>query len=113
MTAKKKSTKFQKGNKLAKGGKREGAGRKPDELKALIREELLKHGTSAIEVLVKLMKTSKSEEIRFKAARNLADRAGFRDETALGDTAGTGPVKITVSYENRIRPQRQEQDDAD
>lgn len=57
---------FQKGNKLAKGGKRDGAGRKPSEVNAA-REALdAKHGPAAYERLVRIAENDKHPE-QFKA----------------------------------------------
>jgi hypothetical protein len=74
---------------MARGGKREGAGRPPgaaNKATTEVREAAQLHTTAAVETLASIMKTSESDTARIAAANSILDRAvGKPTQTVEGD----------------------------
>lgn len=84
---------------MARGGKREGAGRKsgtsapripvPKEIKLEMRELAREHATAALETLVKVCKMSDSDAARVSAANAILDR-GYGKPLQQIESGGPG-----------------------
>ena len=96
------SGQFQKGNKSASGGKRIGAGRKPDEWKRMF-DSALKSAIEQddlVQVLNSLASQAKAGNVKATALL-LAYLAGKPKETLELTGKGGGPVRITEVTVNK------------
>jgi hypothetical protein len=84
---------------MARGGKREGAGRPKgsvNETTKTIREKAREHTDTALAVLVQIAQASESDAARVSAANALLDRGwGKPSQPVDGDGEG-GPIQVTA-----------------
>ncbi len=93
---------------MARGGKREGAGRKagtsvvqvsvPKEIKLEMRELAREHATAALETLVKICKMSDSDAARVSAANAILDR-GYGKPLQQIESGGAGDFSSMPDHE--------------
>lgn len=84
---------------MARGGKREGAGRPkgaPNKANASLREAAREYTEDALGALVKVLKETDSDAARVSAAREILDRGfGKASQVISGDEDG-GPVQLAT-----------------
>lgn len=81
---------------MARGGKREGAGRKAGAVSQAKRDlaDMAKdHAAEALEVLVAIAKRGESESARVSAANAILDRAYGKPPQAMDHTSSDGSMK--------------------
>jgi len=87
---------FQKGHKLATGGKREGSGRKPDEIKKIFQDILVRSG--ALDRLEEILKTTTDNDVFLKAFALTADR-GYGKAPQPVEATGLDGGPIVVAWQ--------------
>lgn len=84
-----------------KGGKRDGAGRKPgvpNKATADVKEEARKHGPAAIKRLAHLMEHAKTDAAQVAACQTILDRA-YGKATQYVATPEDSPIKVVHRIE--------------
>lgn len=100
---------------MARGGKREGAGRPKGSRSAATKDEIANlsemakmHSPDALEALVKIAKDGESEAARVSAANSILDRAYGKPQQAVDHTSSDG----TMSHPFRIELVAPDHDDS-
>lgn len=87
---------------MARGGKREGAGRPKgavNQTTRTIREKAREYTDDALAVLVQIAKAGESEAARVSAANALLDRGFGKPSTVLAGDEEGGPVELISRIE--------------
>lgn len=87
---------------MARGGKREGAGRPKgavNELTKTLREKAREHADDMLAALVSIAKTGESDAARVSAIKEILDRGYGKASTVLSGDEDGGPITVATRIE--------------
>lgn len=87
---------------MARGGKREGAGRKPGALSAAkksLRDLARVHVPTVLKELARLATKAESEQARVSAIKEILDRSYGKAPQPMTGEEGEGPVELVVTWQ--------------